>query len=114
MARSRAGRLLENVAAIRSAPISMEVGEGSSHGSVNLRVGDFASVRTRSLGDKDHFCGNEYTYYPPLTELSHAMPAFASESEYSGPALETGWRIFNKRSAFVGNFTIVDKPESTD
>jgi hypothetical protein len=106
MAQSRGGQLLERIVRIQTAPISMEVGEGSLHGSVDLRAGDFASIQTRSLGDKDHFCGNEYTYYPPLTELSHAMPAFAIQNEYAGGALGSEWRIFNKRSAFVGNFTI--------
>jgi hypothetical protein len=104
MARAMGGRLLEDVVRIETAPISMQVGEGDHHGSVQLKAGGIASVETRSLGDKDHFCGNEVTYYPPLTELHHAMPAFAISSTYSGDSLDTEWRIFGKRSAFVGTF----------
>jgi hypothetical protein len=105
MARTMGGRLLDDVVRVETAPISMQVGEGSRHGSVELKAGAIASIETRSLGDKDHFCGNEVTYYPPLTELHHAMPAYAISNTYSGNSLGTEWRIFGKRSAFVGTFT---------
>ena len=48
--------------------------------------------------------GGEETYYPPLTDLEHAMPAVALENEYRGNHLGADWRIFGKRSAFVGSF----------
>ena len=104
-AKSMGGRLLENVVQVQAAPISMKVGEGAEHGSVVLMAGDLARIKTRSLSDKDHLCGNEYTYYPPLTELSHAMPAFTIADEYQGKGLEREWRIFDKRSSFVGTFS---------
>jgi len=69
-----------------------------------LRAGRFATVQTRSIGDKDHLCGNEETYYPPLTQLSHSMPAVALTDSYSGPGLGTSWDLHGKRSAFVGTF----------
>src|SRR5437667_178041 len=62
-------------------------------------------VQTRSLGDKDHLCGNEVTYYPPLTgQLSHAMPVYTVSDEYQGGALGLQWKLYGKRSAFVGTF----------
>jgi hypothetical protein len=99
------GRLLENVVSVQSAPISLEVGEASQHGSVVLQAGNLARIQTRALGDKDHLCGNESTYYPPLTELSHAMPAYTLSEEYRGSGLGLEWRINDKRSAFVGTFS---------
>ncbi len=105
LAHALGGRLLENVRLVHSAPITMEFGEGSEHGSVTMRAGDVASIQTRALNDKDHICGNEVTYYPPLAELSHAMPAVAVSSEYTGNDLGVEWKIFGKRSAFVGSFT---------
>jgi hypothetical protein len=103
-AKTMGGRLLENVIRIDSAPISFQVGEAEHHGSARVVAGKLAFVETRSLGDKDHFCGNETTYYPPLTELAHAMPAFSLANEYLGNSLGAEWRIFDKRSAFVGTF----------
>jgi hypothetical protein len=103
-AKTMGGRLLENVVLVQSEPITMEVGEGAQHGSVILRAGDLARIETRSLSDKDHYCGNEETYYPPLTELSHSMPAVAVDNEYLGKSLGAEWKIFDKRSAFVGTF----------
>src|SRR4029453_973886 len=104
-AKAMGGRLLENVVLVQSAPISLEVGEASKHGSVVLQAGTLARIQTRALGDKDHLCGNESTYYPPLTELSHAMPAYTLSEEYRGSGLGLEWRINDKRSAFVGTFS---------
>src|SRR5437899_962769 len=64
----------------------------------------FATVQTRSIGGQDHLCGNEETFYPPLTELSHSMPAVALTDTYSGPGLGISWDLRGKRSAFVGTF----------
>ncbi len=105
LARSMGGHLLDDVVAVRTAPITMVVGDEDHHGSVLLRAGDLAVVQTRALSDKDHFCGNEYTYYPPLTRLSHAMPVVAVANEFMGGTLGSEWRLFDKRSAFVGTFT---------
>ncbi len=103
-AKSMGGRLLENVVLVQTAPISMEVGDDAHHGSVTLTAGNVAAIQTRALSSKDHYCGNEDVYYPPLTELSHAMPAVAVDNEYLGGALGSEWHLFEKRSAFVGTF----------
>jgi hypothetical protein len=104
-AKTMGGRLLENVVLVQSAPISLEVGEADKHGAVVLQAGNLARIQTRPIGDKDHLCGNETTYYPPLTELTHAMPAFTLSEEYRGSGLDVEWRIHDKRSAFVGTFS---------
>ncbi len=104
MTRAFGGQLLENVTKVVRAPILMQAGSGRDHGNVYLKAGDLATIRTRSLSDKDHYCGNEETYYPPLTTLSHAMPAVALANEFTGDGLGSQWKIYNKRSAFVGTF----------
>lgn len=104
-AKAMGGRLLENVLRVQSAPISMQVGEGHEHGSALMKAGNLVEIHTRALNDKDHYCGNEVTYYPPLTELDHAMPVVAVSNEYLGHDLGVEWKIFNKRSAFVGTFS---------
>ncbi len=104
-AKEMAGRLLDNVVRIETATIQMNVGENAQQGSVELRAGDIAKVQTRALGHQDHFCGNEYVYYPPLMEVSEAMPTYTISDEYSGKGLNQQWRFFDKRSSFVGTFS---------
>lgn len=106
--RTAGGRLLENVVEVRSAPVVMETGGGHHDTGVTMRAGDLTEIRTRPIGAKDHFCGNETTYYPPLTELEHAMPAYALSHQYTGDALGADWKIFGKRSAFVGTFSFTE------
>jgi len=104
-AKSMGGRLLENVVLIESAPIALTMGEGDRHGSAALEAGKLARIQTRALGGNDHLCGNEETYYPPLTgDLTHAMPAYTLADEYQGNALGAHWKLFGKRSAFIGTF----------
>jgi hypothetical protein len=97
------GELLKNVDRVIEAPVELEVSH-ERHGFALLRAGQFATVKTRSLGDQDHLCGNEVTYYPPLTNVAHAMPAVAVTDEYQGPGLGVSWDLHGKRSAFVGSF----------
>jgi hypothetical protein len=97
------GELLKNVEQV--IPVQMElVVNAEHHGAAMLRAGQFATVQTRSIGGQDHLCGNEVTFYPPLTQLSHSMPAVALTDTYSGPGLGVAWDFHGKRSAFVGTF----------
>ena len=97
------GELLKNVDRVIEAPVELEVSH-ERHGFALLRAGQFATVKTRSLGEQDHLCGNEVTFYPPLTNVAHAMPAVAVTDEYQGPGLGVSWDLHGKRSAFVGSF----------
>jgi hypothetical protein len=105
-ARSAGGQLLDHIVLVEAAPISMTVGEGMDHGTVQLAAGRLAEVKTRSLCMADDICGNEEIYYPPLTKLSHSMPAYAEVDSFSGQGLGVVWDRMGARSAFVGNFTL--------
>jgi hypothetical protein len=98
--------LLKNVVRVEVAPIHMEVrNDGGHYAKTMLRAGNIAGIETRKIGDKDHLCGNEVTFYPPLTQMSHSMPAVAELDHYSGPGLGVSWTSHGKRSAFVGTFS---------
>lgn len=102
-AQQMGGELLKHVKQVVPAPVEMVVNP-ERHGVALLRAGQFATVQTRSIGDKDHLCGNEVTFYPPLTQTTHAMPAVASNDTYRGPGLAVEWESHGRRSAFVGTF----------
>ena len=102
-AQEMGGPLLSHVVRVVDAPIDMEVVAAHS-ARARLQAGDFVTVETRAIGEKDHLCGNESTFYPPLTETTHAMPAVAMTDEYRGQDLNVSWTLHDKRSAFVGTF----------
>jgi hypothetical protein len=102
-ARHMGGELLANVDQTVAAPMEMVVNH-ERHGVALLRAGQFATVQTRSLNDQDHVCGNESTFYPPLTPVAHSMPAVAVTDAYRGPGLGESWNSHGRRSAFVGTF----------
>jgi hypothetical protein len=102
-ARHMGGKLLANVVNVINAPIDIQVAQ-EHHGSALLRAGDFVTLQTRSINENDHLCGNESTFYPPLTQVGHAMAAVAMTDSYTGKGLGTTWTLHDKRSAFVGSF----------
>ena len=102
-ARHMGGKLLANVVNVINAPINIQVTQ-EHHGGALLRAGDFVTVQTRSINENDHLCGNESTFYPPLTQVSHVMAAVALTDSYSGKGLGKTWTLHDKRSAFVGSF----------
>ncbi len=111
-AQEMGGPLLSHVVRVIDAPIDMEIlqahaapaGAEQHSARARLQAGDFVTVETRAIGEKDHLCGNESTFYPPLTETIHAMPAVAMTDEYRGQDLNVSWTLHDKRSAFVGTF----------
>lgn len=101
-ARDMGGDLLQDVVWTRKAPVEMKVTPGS--GEASLKAGTLAEVRTRSLNHHDMHCGNEYVYYPPLTDVTSAEPAYALAHRFDGDGLGATWSSAMKRSAFVGTF----------
>jgi len=106
-AKAMAGDLLQNVVAVDAMPIELEIADGNIHGGVaRLTAGSLASIQTRALSSKDHTCGNEDVFYPPLSKLEHAMPAYALADSYTGSALDDTWSSPYKRSSFLGTFEV--------
>ena len=102
-AQEQGGELLRHVVKVMDVPIDMQVFH-EHHARASIRAGKFVTIETRPIGDNDHLCGNEATFYPPLTQTTHAMPAVAMTDEYQGQGLSVTWTLHNKRSAFVGSF----------
>jgi hypothetical protein len=103
LAHQMGGELLRHAEQV--IPTTMElVVSPEQHGVAMLRAGRFATVQTRPVNSKDHVCGNEVTFYPPLTQLTHSMPAVALTDSYRGPGLDVDWESHGRRSAFVGTF----------
>lgn len=104
-ARAMSGHLFDEVVRTEIAPITLELefmGEHPSGGRVE--AGSIASIVARSLTAKDHICGNEQTYYPPLSRTAHSMPVVASLDQFRGEGLGVSWTLRGKRSGFVGHF----------
>jgi hypothetical protein len=97
------GELLRHAQQVIPAPMELVVNP-EHHGVALLRAGQFATVQTRPVNGKDHLCGNEATFYPPLTQLTHSTPAVALTDSYRGPGLDVDWESHGRRSAFIGTF----------
>jgi hypothetical protein len=104
-AQEMGGELLRHVVRVIDAPIDMEIAEGQHSTRARLQAGEVVTVETRAIGEKDHLCGNEDTFYQPLTQTTHAMAAVAMTDEYRGKDLSVSWTLHDKRSAFVGTFS---------
>ena len=103
-AQEMGGELLRHVVRVVDTTVDMEVLPGEHSVRARLMAGNVVTVETRAIGDKDHLCGNEDTFYKPLTPTQHAMAAVAMTDEYLGKDLNTSWTLHDKRSAFVGTF----------
>lgn len=103
-AEAMGGKLVQHVVQVDEAPIRMEFGNGRNHGTVMLTAGKLARIQTRSLCAGDNFCGNELRYYPPLTKVSDAMPAYTVDEAFNGGGLGVVWNRKDDRSAYVASF----------
>ena len=103
-ARSMAGDLIQEVAEVKTAPMEVAIGTCGKKGCASVKAGKLVEITTRCLGGKDHLCGNEETFYPPLTDVSGAYPAFTELASFAGSGLNLTWEMVEKRSAFIASF----------
>ena len=102
LARDLGGDLLDNVRDVHDAPVAADF--DGRPGYASLTAGEMVEVRTRALSHKDHLCGSEFVYYPPLTEIADATPAYTEAHAFRGDDFDTTWSCPLKRSAFIGAF----------
>lgn len=100
---SQYARHAGEVVMVVSAPILMTADHFEMVG--RLEAGDYARILTRKLGTGDCVCSNEATFYPPLCDVKHPIPAFTVEGQFSGPGLGTHWSNPGTRSAFLASFS---------
>jgi len=105
LAQHEGGRLLDNVVRIDYVPVMLDVPADLHQGNAVLHAGHLATIVTRPLNHHDHICGNETNYYPPLTNVDHAMSAVALTDEFQGDGLDSHWTIHGRRSAYIGTFS---------
>ena len=104
LARSLAGGLIKEVTQVMTSPMNVAIGTCGNKGCASVKAGKLVEITTRCLGAKDHLCGNEETFYPPLTEVSGAYPVFTELASYEGRGLNLTWNMVEKRNAFIGSF----------
>jgi hypothetical protein len=99
--------LLSDVVKIEYMPVSLTVQNDNVHSAVaTMKAGELAAITTRAIRHEDQVCSHEGVWYPPLAEVSHAMPAFTIAHNYKGAGLGTTWSSPEKASAFVANFNL--------
>ena len=106
-AKAMADKLLANVVDLRVAPIEARIGTCSKSGCASVLADGLVEVKTRCLKSEDHVCGNEETFYPPLTKVDDAVPALTVEGSFQGDGLGVTWSDAGRRSAFLATFHVI-------
>jgi hypothetical protein len=106
LAQKQGGELLQNVVAVQSAQVQLNVCDCDGKACYEVVAGK-AVIKTRCLNTThDKVCGNESAYYPPLAKNVQVIPAAAEEQGYTGPGLHETWQQHDNRGAYVGTFKV--------
>ena len=104
-ARAMAGNLISEVADVKSAKMDVSFHTCAKSGCASVKAGNLVEVATRCLGGNDHVCGNEEVYYPPLTDVQGAYPAFTELAAFKGSGLDLNWESRGQRGTFLASFS---------
>jgi hypothetical protein len=104
-ARKMGGSLISKVVDVKTAPVEASLGTCSKKGCASVKAGNLVEVSTSCLSAKHDICGNEETFYPPLSKVEGAYPVFTEVASYNGSGLGVTWQISGKRSAFLASFS---------
>jgi hypothetical protein len=106
LACSLAGKLIKEVVEIKTSRMEVALGTCAKAGCASVKAGNLVEISTRCLGGKDHLCGNEQTFYPPLTNVNGAYPVYMELAAYRGNGLDLTWEWTGQRSAFLAAFAL--------
>jgi hypothetical protein len=104
-ARSMAGSLIKEVAAVRASAIDAKLGACTKSGCAAVKAANLIDISTRCFGENDHVCGNEDIFYPPLTDVTDALPAYTEIAAFNGKGLGATWQLTGQRGAFLASFS---------
>jgi len=105
-ARAMAGNVIGEIKAVRTASMEVVMGRCASGSCATVKAGNLVEISTRCLGGKDHLCGNEENYYPPLAAVQNAFTAYTELGAFKGAGLNATWEITGKRSSYLGTFAL--------
>jgi hypothetical protein len=105
-ARTMAGKLIGEVADVKVASLEVRIGGCQSGACATVKAGDLVEINTRCLTGRDHLCGNEENFYPPLTKVDDAFSAVTEVATFKGTGLKATWTLAGKRSAYLGTFAL--------
>lgn len=104
-ARTMAGGLIKEVAAVKTASMNVTLKSDCASGAcARVKAGNLLEISTRCLAGTDHLCGNEEAFYPPLTEVDSPLAAFTEVASFTGSGLGLTWQMADKRSAYLATF----------
>jgi hypothetical protein len=101
-AQHMAGSLLNDVVRMDVQPITFTVNDMNA----TLQAGNMAKIATRAMHMTDQICQNEVVWYPPLSKVSRAMPAYTTADSFQGQGLGETWSYPLKRASFVATFDL--------
>jgi hypothetical protein len=104
-ARAMGGDLISKVVAVKSAPIEAKIATCTKLGCASVKAGDLVTINTSCMSAKHDICGNEETFYPPLSKVQSPYPVFTDLATFNSHDLNVTWQIAGKRSAFLGTFS---------
>jgi hypothetical protein len=104
-ARSMSGNLISKVVDVKTVPVDAQIGTCAKKGCASVKAGDLVEISTTCLSAKHDVCGNESTFYPPLSKVDGAYPVFTELATYTGSGLGLTWQIAGKRNAFLATFS---------
>ena len=108
-ARTMSGKLASKIVDVQSAPITASLGTCTKAGCASVKAGDLVEISTSCLGGKHDICGNEETFYPPLSKVEGAYPVFTDVASFNGSGLDVTWQIAGTRSAFLATFAVPER-----
>lgn len=104
-AQSMAGKLINEVAAVKTSAIEAKLGACTKSGCAAVKASGLVDISTRCFGEDDHVCGNEDIFYPPLTDVTGAFPAYTETASFTGKGLGATWQLAGQRGAFLASFS---------
>jgi hypothetical protein len=106
LAKTQARAVIGTVVSVKSASVEVAMGRCASGSCATVKAGDLVEISTRCLGGKDHLCGNEENYYPPLTQVHDALSAYTELAAFRGEGLNATWEMTGKRSSYLATFAL--------
>jgi hypothetical protein len=110
-ARAMSGKLIAKVVEVKTAPIEAKLATCTKLGCASVKAGNLVKISTSCLGGKHDVCGNEETFYPPLSKVEGAYPVFTDVASFTGQGLGCTWQMAGKRNAFLASFSTASAPE---